>query len=251
MKYVETKDIINLIKAEIKIGGEKMNYHELTVTMQLKEDITNDQMYSFLNNLINNAMLYNEKLREMHEKNEYKYYTYSSLNPIEKDKTYKKDRIYVFNIRSINKIFLANLKRVLPLTEANAKIISTEIKSYSQKFITEMTTLSPVLATMMEKRYWKKEDGLEEIIVRTCKNAIRKYNQYFNTEVPEDTIFIQAIRQTNIKPVKIPYKHTNLIGNKFVMEIKTDKLSQDLAFFMKATGMLEKNTIGLGYLASK
>ena len=29
------------------------------------------------------------------------------------------------------------------------------------------------------------------------------------------------------------------------MEIKTDKLSQDLAFFMKATGALEKNTIGL------
>lgn len=227
-----------------------MNYHELTVTMQLKQDITNDEMYSFINNLINNAMLYNEQLRSMHEKNQYKFYTYSSLNPIEKDRIYKKDRIYVFNIRSINKVFLANLKRVLPLAEANAKIIATEIKSYSQKFISKVTTLSPVIATMPEKKYWKKEDGLEELTTRICKNAIRKYNQYFNVNIPEDTIFIQSIAQTNIKPIKIPYKQVNLIGNKFVMEIKTDKQSQDLAFFMKATGMLEKNTIGLGYVAS-
>lgn len=227
-----------------------MYYHELIVTLKMKQDITNDEMYSFLNNLINNAMLYDEKLREMHERNEYKFYTYSSLNPIEKDRIYKKDRVYIFNIRSINKIFLANLNRVLPLTEENVKVIATQIKSYSQKFITKLTTLSPVVTTMKESKYWKKEDGLQELIARMCKNAVRKYNQYFNTQIPEETIFIQAITQTNLKPIKIPYKQGNLIGNKFVMEIKNDKLSQDLAFFMKATGALEKNTIGCGYLAS-
>lgn len=222
-----------------------MNYHELIVTTQLKQDVTNDEMYSFLNNLINNALLYDEQLREMHERNEYKFYTYSSLNPIEKDRIYKKDRIYIFNIRSINKIFLANLKRVLPLTEANVKIIAIELKSYSQKWITKLTTLSPIVATLPEKKYWKKEDGLTELTTRMCKNAVRKYNQYFNAQIPENTIFIQSIAQTNLKPIKIPYKQANLIGNKFIMEIKTDKLSQDLAFFMKATGALEKNTIGL------
>lgn len=222
-----------------------MNYHELTVIMQLKQDIKNDEMYSFLNNLINNAMLYDEQLREIHEKNEYKFYTYSSLNPIEKDRIYKKDRIYIFNIRSIKKVFLANLKRVLPLTEANVKIIATQIKSYSQKCITKLTTLSPVVMTLPEKKYWKKEDGLTQLIDGMCKNAVRKYNQYFKAQIPENTIFIQSIAQTNLKPIKIPYKNTNLIGNKFMMEIKTDELSQNLAFFMKATGALEKNTIGL------
>lgn len=227
-----------------------MYYHELIVTIQLKQDIANDEMYSFLNNLINNAMLYDEELKEMHERNEYKFYTYSSLNPIEKDKIYKKDRIYIFNIRSINKIFLAKLKRVLPLAEGNAKIIATQIKSYPQKCITKLTTLSPVVATMAEKKYWRKEDGLTELTNRICKNAVRKYNQYFHTQISEETIFIQSIAQTNLKPVKIPYKQANLIGNKFIMEIKTDELSQQLAFFMKATGCLEKNTVGLGYLAS-
>lgn len=226
-----------------------MYYHELVVTIQLKQGITNDEMYEFLNSLINNAMLYDENLREMHERNEYKFYTYSSLNPIEKDRIYKKDRIYVFKIRSINKIFLAKLKRVLALTEANVKIIATEIKSYSQKFITKLTTLSPVVTTMKENKYWRKEDGLEELMTRMCKNAVRKYNQYFNTQIPEATIFVQSIAQTNLKPVKIPYKKGNLIGNKFIMEIKTDKLSQDLAFFMKATGALEKNTIGCRILS--
>ncbi len=227
-----------------------MNYHELVVTIQLKKDITNDETYNFLNSLINNAMLYDEQLRDKHKKNEYKFYTYSSLNPIEKDRIYKKDRIYIFNIRSIDKIFLTKLKRVLPLAEVEAKIIATEIKSYSQKFITKLATLSPVVATMPENRYWRKESGLEELTTRICKNAIRKYNQYFNEQIPEETIFIQSIAQTNFKPIKIPYKQGNLIGNKFEIGVKEDKLSQDLAFFMKATGALEKNTIGCGYLAS-
>lgn len=222
-----------------------MTYHELVITIQLKKDITNNQMYRFLNNLINNAMLYDETLREIHKRNEYKFYTYSSLNPIEKDKIYKKDRIYIFKVRSINKVFLANLNRVISLTEENVKIIATQVKSYSQKLITKLTTLSPVVATIKENRYWRKEDGLSEIINRMCKNAVRKYNQYFNTQLPEETIFIQSIAQTNLKPIKIPYKQGNLIGNKFVMEVKMDKLSQDLAFFMKATGALEKNTIGM------
>ncbi len=231
-------------------GGKEMCYHELIVTMQLKQNISNDEMYEFLNNLINNAMLYNENLKELHERNEYKFYTYSSLNPIEKDRIYKKDRIYIFNIRSINKIFLANLNRVLPLTEENVKIIATQMKSYSQKFITKLTTLSPVVTTMKENRYWRKENGLEDLTTRMCKNAVRKYNQYFNAQIPEETMFIQSVEQTNFKPIKIPYKKANLIGNKFVIEVKTDKLSQDLAFFMKAAGALEKNTIGCGYLAS-
>lgn len=226
-----------------------MYYHELVTTIQLRKNITNDEMYSFLNNLINNAMLYDKSLRELHEKNEYKFYTYSSLNPIEKDRIYKKDRIYIFNIRSINKIFLTNLNRVLPLTEESVKIISTQIKSYSQKFITKLTTLSPVVTTMKENKYWRKEDGLEELTTRVCKNAVRKYNQYFNTQISEKTIFVQSIVQTNLKPVKIPYKKGNLIGNKFIMEVKTDKLSQNLAFFMKATGALEKNTIGCRVLS--
>lgn len=222
-----------------------MYYYETVITIKLQHNISNDEMYSFLNNLINNAMLYSEELKEKHEKNEYKFYTYSSLNPIEKDKIYKKDRIYVFNIRSINKLFLADLKRVLPLAKGNAKIIATEIKSYSQKWITKLTTLSPVIATMPGKRYWTKEDGLVELTNRICKNTIRKYNQYFHTQIEEETIFIQSIVQTNLKPVKIPYKNTNLLGNKFIMEIKTDELSQQLAFFMKATGCLEKNSIRL------
>lgn len=227
-----------------------MYYHELVVTMQLKQEITNDQMYSFLNSVINNAMLYDEELREMHERNEYKFYTYSSLNPIEKDKIYKKDRIYIFNIRSIDKIFLAKLKRVLPLAKENANIISMQIKSYSQKWINKLTTLSPIIATMPEKKYWTKEDGLTELINRICKNTIRKYNQYFHTQISEETIFIKSIVQINLMPIKIPYKQANLIGNKFVMEVKTDALSQQLAFFMKAVGCLEKNAIGAGYLAS-
>lgn len=220
-----------------------MNYYELTVTAKLNREVTNDEIYSLINNHINKSMLADEKLKEMHEKNQYKYYTFSSLWPIEKDKIYETDKIYIFNIRSIDQRFLMRLKRVINQTKDNILIISTELKTYHQIFISKLITLTPILVTMPDKKNWVSKYGVNELISRISKNSIRKYNQYYSMQIPEETEFITGIVQINSKPIKIPYKQTTLIGNKFQILVKEDKLSQDLSFFAKACGVGEKGSI--------
>lgn len=223
-----------------EIGGEAMKYYELIVTAKLTEEKNNNEIYEVIYNTINQAMLQDEVLKEFHEKNEFKYYSFSSLQPLAKDKVYKKDMIYFFNIRSIDSTFLLRLKRVLPRTETLLQVVCADLRPYSQKFISTISTLSPVLLTMENKHYWTQKDGLNEFITRFSKNIVRKYNAYYQTQIPETTIFITGVEQTNEKPIRIPYKTTTLIGNKFNIFVKEDELSQNLAFFGKAVGIRRK-----------
>lgn len=212
-----------------------MPYYELIVTVKLKEEKNHNQIYELIYSTINQAMLQDCNLREFHEKNEFKYYTFSSLQPVEKDKIYSKNKIYFFNIRSINSLFLLKLKRLLPKVETALQVVSTDLRTYSQQFISNIVTLSPILLTMENKHYWTSQDGPIELITRLSKNIIRKYNAYYQVKIPEDTEFIMGIEQTNKKPICIPYKTTTLIGNKFNILVKEDELSQKLAFFRKGS----------------
>jgi len=69
-------------------------------------------------------------------------------------------------------------------------------------------------------------------------------------EEPDDN-FIEFIQQTNFKPIKVVYKNTSLIGNKMIIGVKSDEISQKLAFTILGAGLLEKNSIGMGYCIAK
>ena len=59
------------------------------------------------------------------------------------------------------------------------------------------------------------------------------------------------IKKINRKPVKIPYKNINILGNKFEVQIKEDPMSQNLAYLILSVGLLEKNTLGLGFCIAR
>lgn len=76
-------------------------------------------------------------------------------------------------------------------------------------------------------------------------NIQKKYNQIYTEKIDID--FIKEIRQTNNKPIKIPYKNIYLLGNKFEITVKDDPISQNLAYLALSIGLLEKNAEGFGF----
>ena len=58
---------------------------------------------------------------------------------------------------------------------------------------------------------------------------------------------VKNVKKTNLKPIKIPYKNINLLGNKFEIEVKEDPISQNLAYLALSIGLLEKNALGFGF----
>ncbi|HHU48838.1 MAG TPA: hypothetical protein GXZ37_03875 [Clostridiales bacterium] len=229
-----------------------MRYFELIVTVFLGEDVTYLASYEYIGNLISRAMAHDDKLRELHKKSGFKLYTFCGFQPIEQDKVYKKGRIYIINIRSISVDFILALKKVLPHVESPTKIIATDIRLYEYRHITELITLTPVVATLSSNRNWTKEDGLLLLRERAHSNTVKKCRNFFRDfPEPEDN-FIEFIQQINRKPIKIPYKGINFLGNKLIIGVKPDEVSQKLAFTALGAGLLEKGSaIGSGYCRAK
>ena len=111
-----------------------MNYYELTCTTLLLKDIYFDSVGEELGKNINNSMLLDKELSQIHQKKGYKYYVYDNFFPREKEKIYKKGNVYIFRIRSIDKELMLKFRRTLSnyRSKDGIQILSTEFKIYKQ-----------------------------------------------------------------------------------------------------------------------
>lgn len=220
-----------------------MNYFNLKILVQPKKDLVYDETYEKLSNLVSQAMLMDDKLKEKHEENTYKHYVFCGLYPIEKNLMYKASKIYTFDLRSMNRNFIIKIKQFLSIiNNEDFKIIMSNIESQTQRKISKLKTLTPVIFTS-EKGYLV--DDLEFAKKRILDNTQKKYKDIYSQDISID--FIKNIKQTNQKPIKIKYKGIYLLGYKFEIEVNEDPASQSLAYINLAEGCGEKNAIGFGF----
>jgi CRISPR-associated endoribonuclease Cas6 len=229
-----------------------MQYFELICTAYLIKDIYFDEANEITGKCIVNGMSLDRDLLSIHQDKGYKFYVYDSLYPRELDKTYKKGRIYVFKIRSIDKVFLWKIAKVITkVTPIYFQIISTELKTYNQFFINELYTVTPAVLTV-DNRFWTRGDSIELLTRRIEDNLIKKYQDYYEETLELSENFIQGIEFKNYKPIGLKYKNIRLIGNKFSILVSEDEISQKLAFTALGTGLLEKNSSnGMGFCIAR
>lgn len=229
-----------------------MRYYELLCTVFLQKDIYYNEQNEAIGRFINKSMTLDEELKSLHESKGYKFYVYDTFFPREEDKVYKKGRIYIFKIRSIDRNLLIRvMKTLLGFADDCIKIISTELREYKKSFITELYTVTPTVLTV-DNRFWVKGDSLELLERRIQDNLIKKYQVFFKEDLDIKESFIQGIELKNQKTIAINYKNIKLMGNKFRIFVKEDELSQKLATMALATGLLEKNSSnGMGFCIAK
>jgi CRISPR-associated endoribonuclease Cas6 len=219
-------------------------YYELVVTILLQTDLEAEKGYEYLSRLISNAMLSDRQLKELHGQKSFKGYSFSNLYPREADKVYRQGRVYIFHIRSLELELLLKLKYLL--AQGKIGVVATEIKNYTYRPISQLKSLTPVVATV-NNRSWTKENGLKLLMERAHINCLKKYRAFIGHMDEPAEIFIESIQLTNEKPIKIPYKSNSFLGHKLLIGVKTDPLSQKLAFTALGAGLLEKNSVGMGY----
>ena len=225
-----------------------MNYYsELKIVIQLLEDMYYDKSYETISRFISHAMLQDTDLKKYHEERAIKGYVWDSLYPVEKDKTYRAGRIYLFHLRSLNLEFTLKMKKCLELShDIVFKVLSCQMASYPYRPITRIKSLTPVITTLESGKYWVKEDGLVSLMKRINVCALKKYRRYIGDIDEQPEGFIESIELLNHKPIMVPYKNTSLFGNKLAITCKDDEYSQKLAFAVLGAG-LEKGSIGFSY----
>lgn len=226
-----------------------MQYYNIKVAVLLKNDTKTFENYEKISKLISASMLKDQTLKQLHEENRYKNYVFCNLYPIEKDGVYKAGNIYTFQIRTIDFKLGLKIKQVLNnFQNEEFKVIVSDIETSTQRKISTLATLTPAIITSDKGDYLINND-MQLVKERILANAQKKYNQLYNEKIDMD--FIKSIKQTNNKPIKIPYKNMNILGYKFEIEVKDDPISQNLAYLILSVGLLEKNAEGFGFCKAK
>ncbi|EEM86548.1 CRISPR-associated endoribonuclease Cas6 [Bacillus thuringiensis serovar vazensis] len=223
-----------------------MNF-ELIITVLLRENVHYEDSLQLIGGFINKTMLQNENLKALHKRKGYKNYVFSNFYPIEKDKIYKKNRVYVIRLKSLDYRFLKDLKECLPSIKNYAlQCLSLELKQLSQKHIVDLYTVTPVVITVDNKPFLP-EDSLDILCNRLQANLEKKYKAFYGEALFTES-FMQRIEFINRKPIKTNYKGIELLGNKFKITVKGDEKSQLLARVAIGAGIGEKNSaLGCGF----
>lgn len=230
-----------------------MNYFEITITVLLKRDIYFADSGYVIGKNINRIMLLDEGLKEFHPKKEYKNYVFNSFYPLEKDKTYKKDKLYIFKIRSLDYEFCEKMYKLSTyLKSEDFKVISADIKEIKEKTIKEIYTVTPLIITV-DNKPWMQEDDIELFKERIESNLEKKYKNFYNEDIDVKGKFINSIEFKNRKPMHYNYKNgIKLLANKVSIQIQDNEEAQKVAFLARAVGIGEKNSaIGAGFCEGK
>ena len=80
----------------------KISVYEVKIKIFVMTNISAEEIRRELTKYIDSGLAGTSKFAELHRENRYKYYSYDSLYPLEKDKVYKKDQIYTLTIRTLD-----------------------------------------------------------------------------------------------------------------------------------------------------
>lgn len=228
--------------------GDILEYYEITITGMLGMDLYYNQVNQFIAQIINKSILSDMELSKMHEENIFKYYCFSGLYPTEKSKTYCKGRIYAFDIRTINMDIANKLLKLLVNHKTNEfKVLAAKLKKISPPHIEFIKTITPTIITI-DNKPWLTDSDVITLTKRLHSNLEHKYNTYFNKDIRSEQNFIQNIKVLNEKPIAMHYKKISLLGNKFLIKVNEDEMSQNLAVMALGCSLGEKgSSIGAGY----
>ncbi len=225
-----------------------MNVFQIKLKVFLLEDIILENLQSNLSAFIDKALSKDSELLKFHQSNNFKYYCFDSLYPIEKDKVYKKNNIYTLTIRTIDKELAKFFTNIL-VNEFNncIKALTSEIRIIPKKHIDKIYSITPAIMKN-NNGYWKSKMTLDDFERRLKENLIKKYNTIINTKINEDFDLYTTIEFKNNKPIATSYKEIKLLGDKISLNIAENEMAQNLAYMSIGTGILENNGRGFGFV---
>lgn len=226
-----------------------MQVYQVRVKLYLMEDITTRSVSQKITAFIDQALLTDEKLAEMHSAREFKFYVFDQLFPCESDKIYKKDKIYTVTIRTV-KSELADffVNRLIHTHTEFLKGLTGELRIIPQRNLELIYSLTPVIVKPAGGGYWKGKISFSEYERLIFENLIKKWNAFQNEKINEDFQLYTLMELQNETALPVSYKNVVLQGDKFCLHVADNSKAQQLAYFSLGTGLGTMNARGAGYM---
>jgi CRISPR-associated endoribonuclease Cas6 len=136
-------------------------------------------------------------------------------------------------------------------------VVETHKKTIKQIFINELYSVTPVVVSVENGRYWSidKDGDILKLQRQLHDNLEKKYQEFYKEPIKGEQNFIQLLEIKNNYPQSIYLtknkKDVRFFGNKFRIIPNEDEVSQKLAFVALACGLGEKNSFGGGFCLGK
>lgn len=225
-----------------------MNVFQVKLKIFILKDMPIEDSQAIISGFIDCGLSKDSQLLELHQINKFKCYCFDAPYPLEKDKVYKKDKIYTLTIRTISKDladFFAN--KLVNEFNSNIKGLTSEIRILPKKHIEKLYSITPAVMKN-DEGYWKNKLRLDDYERRLKENLIKKYNSIMGGKIDEDFQFYTTIEFKNNKPISTNYKNIKLLGDKISLNIAENENAQKLAYLSLGTGIFEMNARGYGFM---
>ena len=225
-----------------------MKVYQIRMKIFLLEDIAINKIQEKITAFIDSGFKTDDVLLIFHEQISFIFYCYVELYPVEKDRVYKKGRIYTLTIRTVD-LELAKYFKLVCVNNYTKEFkgLVAEIRVLPKKMLETVYTLTPMIIKT-EKGYWKEAINFTEFEQRLKVNLIKKWNAYHNEKIDENFDLYTMIELKNKKPIAMEYKNIKLLGDKVQIQVADNKRAQDLWYFALGVGLGEMNARGCGFL---
>lgn len=227
-----------------------MKVYELRLKVYLLKAISAFEAQQQVSQLLDQCLGSEEQWKRFHESSQLKGYSYGSLYPTEKDKVYKKGKLYTITVRTINAELASYFADELPHMESIfMKGLEIEISEVGRGFIESVYSVTPMIVKFEDCAYWRDNHSFEELQSHIRNNSFKKYSEFGEKELDEkNTAIWNQIKLINRKVIATPYKNIKMLGDKIEIKFATDYGSQEIAHMLLATGIGELNSRGFGFL---
>jgi len=224
-----------------------MKIYEFVHTIVLKQELNYLDSFQVISKYLNRSMIGDDYLKEVHTNHQQNIYNFSGLYPVEKNVPYQKGRVYIFRVRSLDRIFLEKIKEQIKQTkDPYFQSIAWELIEKKEGKIKELVSITPVVLTTQKGYLLPEENPLDFVEKRLRALLEQKYKQFFDQSIDIKT-FANGLTLMSRAPIKIPYKNIHILGHKFRIQVETSKEAQLAANLALATGLGEKTSIGFGF----
>ncbi|WP_072523607.1 CRISPR-associated endoribonuclease Cas6 [Clostridium sp. Marseille-P3244] len=226
-----------------------MDTFSIRLKVYMLRSVMANQIQAKSGALIDKGFMTDKSLMKFHETNKYKMYCYNNLWPLEKDKCYKKGKIYTLTIRTIDPNLAKYFSEICPnLYTDELKGLSADIRILPKHWIQTLYTTSPVIIKDAEKGYWRTHKSLPEFEDRLKTNLIKKWNAFQHDKIDEDFQLYTSLEFLNEGPIALEYKNIKLLGDKIRLQIADNKRAQEISYMALGTGICEMNSRGWGFV---
>lgn len=224
-----------------------MQVFEISVSVKMKQDLPSEhaleQIASFLD-----QVLCKTGFETLHKTNQYKYYCFNSLYPIEDSRIYQKGKNYSFQVRTVETSLAGTFSSlVLQGSSKFFTILNSQIKIIPNHIINKVYSITPCIMKN-DTGYWRKSGSIEDFERRLKENLLKKYNTLTGTKMNEEFQLCTSLQFKNKGPISCAYKKIHLLGDKLEIMPDSSKEAQELMYMALGTGILETNARGYGFI---